>query len=1126
MGNSNRLQETSVEHDVAHIDRLADAFEQHWTETSIDRLDEWLATLPADQKLDLIREIFHLEFEISFKRGRRLELSDLIERFPCYARTIRSVHEKLMRSRQLGEYEYYESLGKGGMGHVYRGRHRLLERQVAIKVLNRKVLDLAGGVERFHREIRLSGQLRHPNIVSAEYAGKADDRYYLVMELIAGEDVRKLVMRQGPLAIPVACEIIRQAATGLQYAFENGFVHRDIKPGNLMVSSTGTVKIIDFGLGKFAPSHHSSEASLTTLGMLVGSIDYMAPEQVIDATSATIQSDIFSLGCVMFFLLTGSNPFDIEWTRTDRQRLVLLKQSMPSLAAFCKNLPPELESLYQKMVAPDPRDRFEQPAAIVDSMADFSSSSDGDFVLAGTKWGDVPTRRFEPKHPAQDAASQDASRQDATRKRLLTLLLLTVVFGVGVYESIRLASWKRGNNAPANLGAPVAPTPHDDQAVNAPPFSEPLQHVGYSSKWWFEEVPFLLPVVREQIAVCEKTSPDSAAPSIPIISDATQHLLDFLKTHGSTLDNIADLEILSGAYFSDLDTKATHTATELHTRAVLLHRMALLRGDPILERRAIEVYEKAILHYNDDVTTISCRLVKLCQFDLARLQYEISGNPSEFQQQVNRIETDQRDDFLFRIHLAVVPALERMREGHHEDTVIEQSIQILESLDQTTGTHPMLSRLQALYAHALAYQWRMEIAERHWQKAEQEAVRWAETMGNSHQEAQLCDHAIQAKLAWAASARYLGDLNTARYRYRSVIGSLQDPFENLPNAPTERDRLKRQLAEAWEGLADTTLFVPTYFEKDTIPNAAFFIGEAESGYQQAADIVTDPVFRFVMRCKTTLLQCHAAEINETDRRSLLNDIREEFQTLSKGQVGFIRAREYNFLIEAVLESPNPVLSIRSYLDRKRLIVSPFARYAGERLDLQLLAIRTLLLADKATLDSDSLQQDRKNYLDPILMQHLAPARSLRPYLLPFYDLAIRLTSHDDVVSTAASIWMMRCRRYADSLSNVQLVFYFPMGEAEGFALVLSSDLQSNRRFDLGMNRKQVFELAKSGKKVALPPDLVEQVNAAWRRGEIVEVSWDDSCCWTASQEKNRLTEKQWPFDTSLDPNRLFGTARE
>lgn len=221
-------------------------------------------------------------------------------------------------------YEVFGLIGKGGMGDVYRARHRMMNRTVALKVIKREFVRKPEAVDRFRREVTAAAQLSHPNIVTAFDAEQAEDVHYLVMECVDGIDLSRTVKDRGALSVSEACDYMRQAAVGLQHAHERGMVHRDIKPHNLMLTDDGTVKILDFGLASLAPvalpDDEAMELSgdLTAAGAIMGTPDFISPEQARDARSADIRSDIYSLGMTLYFLLAGRVPFGERQTEAAR----------------------------------------------------------------------------------------------------------------------------------------------------------------------------------------------------------------------------------------------------------------------------------------------------------------------------------------------------------------------------------------------------------------------------------------------------------------------------------------------------------------------------------------------------------------------------------------------------------------------------------------------------------------------------------------------------------------------------------------------------------------------------------------------------------------------------------------
>ncbi|MCC6421524.1 MAG: serine/threonine protein kinase, partial [Gemmataceae bacterium] len=270
----------------------------------------------------------------------------------------------------LGPYVLLEGVGEGGMGQVFKARHRVMNRVVALKLIRKEQLDSGAAVQRFRREIQAAGQLAHPNIVMAHDAGQVGERHFLVMEYVAGVDLGRLVRQQGPLAVPQACAAARQAALGLQHAHERGLVHRDVKPSNLLLASDGVVKLLDLGLARPFAVPGPSGAELTQSGVVMGTPDYLAPEQALDPRAVDIRADIYSLGCTLYFLLTGRPPFPTEGSLT--QKLLWHQHADPdAVEAARPDVPPALSAVLRRMMARRPADRYQTPGEAAAALVPF-----------------------------------------------------------------------------------------------------------------------------------------------------------------------------------------------------------------------------------------------------------------------------------------------------------------------------------------------------------------------------------------------------------------------------------------------------------------------------------------------------------------------------------------------------------------------------------------------------------------------------------------------------------------------------------------------------------------------------------------------------------------------------------
>ena len=271
-------------------------------------------------------------------------------------------------------YKILGRLGAGGMGVVYKAEHRMMGRTVAVKLLHPEATGGAGAVERFRREVRVASKVAHPNVVTAFDADEADGRQFLVMEYVDGLSLDRLVARRGPLAVPMACQFARLAALALQHAHEHGMVHRDVKPQNMMVTRKGQLKVLDFGLARAVRPPDGGPAGadggLTNPNLVVGTPDYLSPEQAKNSATVDIRSDVYSLGCTLYFMLTGRTPFSGD---SPLEKMIAhVNDDVPDLSAVRADVPPALAGLVARMMAKAPGDRPASPAEAAAELTPFA----------------------------------------------------------------------------------------------------------------------------------------------------------------------------------------------------------------------------------------------------------------------------------------------------------------------------------------------------------------------------------------------------------------------------------------------------------------------------------------------------------------------------------------------------------------------------------------------------------------------------------------------------------------------------------------------------------------------------------------------------------------------------------
>ncbi|MEP3477794.1 MAG: protein kinase [Fuerstiella sp.] len=322
-------------------------------------------------------------------------------------------------------YEIKMLVGRGGMGRVYKARHRMMDRDVALKVIHPEWVTKHEAIDRFRREMKSAASLDHPNIVTAHDAEQADDLHFLVMEYVDGIDLAKTVRQNGPLPVGQARELIRQVAEGLQHAHERGMVHRDIKPHNLIVTKDNVVKILDFGLASLAPQAASDEpisedadGILTTAGAIMGTPDFISPEQAEDARAVDGRSDIYSLGMTLYYLLSGRLPFG-EGNAAEKLRQHA--ESEPTqLSELRDDVPVELQNIVTRMTAKNPAARFQTPQEVA-------------FALSQAT--DVPTADIQPVVEPKRSSGIRAAFKGGVIASALVLAVVAVLQFAGFFSS-------------------------------------------------------------------------------------------------------------------------------------------------------------------------------------------------------------------------------------------------------------------------------------------------------------------------------------------------------------------------------------------------------------------------------------------------------------------------------------------------------------------------------------------------------------------------------------------------------------------------------------------------------------------------------------------------------------------
>lgn len=363
------------------------------------------------------------------------------------------------QSLTLGNYILLDRLGAGGMGQVFKARHRRMDRTVALKVMSPDLVKDQVAVERFGREVKAAARLTHPNIVTAYDADQAGQMHFLVMEYVEGDDLAALVKRAGPLPIASTLEYIRQAANGLQSAHQHGIVHRDVKPANLLLDNQGTVKILDLGLARFCAGDGSRPMDLTATGTVMGTVDFMAPEQARSTKHADARADIYSLGCTLFYLLTGKAAYA---GGTLLAKLMAHREApIPSIRAVRPDVPESVEAVFRKMVAKKVEERYQSMSAVME-----------DLVRCQTELA----RDSAPSHPP-------VAQKTAQKTWNMTTKVAGIIFGTILAPVLAtfIVKWLEKSVAPAAPQTPAkvvqadAPDPENPQTNTIKPQFEAEQ---------------------------------------------------------------------------------------------------------------------------------------------------------------------------------------------------------------------------------------------------------------------------------------------------------------------------------------------------------------------------------------------------------------------------------------------------------------------------------------------------------------------------------------------------------------------------------------------------------------------------------------------------------------------------
>ena len=1040
------------------IDRICDEFEQSWKLGRPTTIEQQLRKVSPGDRSALFRELLEIEIEIRSARNDEFNVGEYLDRFPQEAELTDLIFRKIVRRKKLGDYELLDEIGHGGMGIVYRGRQVFLDQTVAVKVLSQHYHSDAHVVSRFRREMRMIGGLHHPNIVQALNAGESGGTLYLVMEFVDGYSLHQLVKKTGnsppkredsedwsdnhvlgkaektgevstdrwasnpslatlsppsfSFPLGAAAEVIRQAAFGLEHAFEQGLVHRDIKPANLMVTKNGIVKILDLGLGKFRAENRfteSREAALTQFGATMGTVDYMAPEQWENATGVDIRADIYSLGCTLFFMLTGRAPFDTEGPGSQRKKLLAhLEGDIPNIEDIRSDCPLEFAEIVRKMVAKEPEERFQTPKELFQAIAPFANLDELKSVIAtvpvsfesstestpayrtsnedtihGQNWTGSRTQRqsfgSRTDYPASLEYLVQTERFRSTansfwysyKPGLLALLCALISFFIfrgfndsataplsivppeGSISTARNPHEGQTEQITPNPGSDITDKPNGSHAQrpgnttennspanpSVPTFNEVLCDLvelpGLGGQWWFVEMPWFLPFVREnlpevllqdnsdvfsisrQMLKNETETPwlptltlpyldpnvGKAQESLWILSgyvskDFPDHKKKLLEGLYQSFDKRLEKEemvnvfrnLLSGYETSlALLPKEEQTASDFHTIALLMHRISQQSSDQTLVPKAKDAYKTAIEKYTqqaieadaapDAVRAKTLRQLQLvCLSDAARLSFwaDADNDIGAFANEATRILTlkDVDKSDLFKIEFYTTFGDYCSAASKNNDQLFEMATDVLNQSRIAATDHPLRAYISERLAWSLIDQCKFKEAEEQFSNS----LRFRKNNLDRSNNPFAAIYVYHNQHGLAITKRYLGDIEGAKIQFEDVVNKVETALKRTDFNGSVQQRyfssMNERLSNSLERYGDCTLYggAASFGTRFSRVSASDMKQTAEL-YERSRTAAVSKAVWYVMSSKLAIIKSMSGTPEET--KTILDELTKE-----------------------------------------------------------------------------------------------------------------------------------------------------------------------------------------------------------------------------------------------------------
>lgn len=1135
---------------TSRIDMACDEFETAWRQNRHPRIEDYLDRVPPDHLPRLFRELLEVELALRQQRGDAPSVEPYRLRFPDQAELVDFLFRKVVK-RRLGDYELLEEIGRGGMGVVYKARQVHLNQIAAVKVLPERCLGDSQAVSRFKREMQSVGALDHPNIVRAYNAGEEKGTHFLVTEYVDGVTLQGLVAQHKALPVGAACELVRQAAVGLQYAHEHGLVHRDVKPANLMLSRTGVVKLLDLGLARFQAGQLSQE--LTQAGTAMGTVDYMAPEQWENPSAVDIRADIYSLGCTLFHLLAGKPPYSSESFDTPRKKLAAhMAAPIPLVSQHCPGCPEDLDKILAHMLAKDAADRFDRPGEVAETLGLFADAAElaGFLPGQGTMADQSKTVAEMPASPGRPEPPLPAPRRSSRRLELAAArkppkpwpqrALARVAVGLLVATLLGLlaAWWLWPDRRRAELLCDLYTLPG-------------LNCLGAPGGWWFEQAPWLTPFAREaivrrlddsgQLAELLRASPAAGwpfmSPNIPEVHKWLQTLLDGaamseaqtrltetlrrIPQQHRTNAELASLLAASLARFAqDHAPGEPWSAVDLHTRAVLEHKLAWIGSDPLMAQQARQSYEEALAAY-------ACGprgwapLGALCQLDLSWLFSQRIDDYRAMMDCFDRAAALAGASKWFRAHvLASRGVAACARDNYQEGTsLLQEALEILGPSHWSEVSHPFVAHVHERHAWSLIYQWQVDDAVKHFQEALAIRTRWKSSNELAEIYALHCQHGI------AMGQRLRGDPEWARSQFEQVLKQIQQDLREAQKQPADvnllryRTLLQERQYNSAERRGDCELYQGAASDPQSVSlddACAFYLAAKEA----AAD--NDAAIRAAMSYKLAIAlalknQPDAAKAGRREFQQAEALVAKKALGPEKKRLQLLRRIADGVLARQELGLPAAKQKLQRVL--QDLNGSRLSAKEKDRCEIQELYLfcAEFLLAS-ALRESAAVDPSDWNHLAGLLAafpEQPALRRQLCPYLRRYYELAIEACQEGDPTRLAGCVLFSRCQQRADDATTI--VFFFQdraIRQKRNFAVGWSPEgrcVLATLDWDRATVLKPPPERAAS-----LAPELRKLLDEDRRLGHPYQVSWSDEVCWY--DPSLAIQDKHWPFrELALQP---------